>query len=274
MSQSELDRSRYLRSTFRRYLEHLDNLPLDSKNPTRDGLTTNNFSERYDTFSRARLRSADVRKLINQTLSQSVPANVVLAVGSLVKLFAGELIDCAREVQGEWGAVEGKRADGGVNEGWERLRRAQELAQKEVLGVDGEGQGQENAAPDEGVSSPKAKDEDEVEASTPIKTSQSQSPPETQPPDHTTTTTIEQTDMKLTQPTPVQPINPGGAGSLAPSLLECDRGPLLPDHLREALRRYKLGRSGGTVGFTGLSLEGRENTAPRIGGGGGRGLFR
>ena len=64
---------------------------------------------------------------------------------------------------------------------------------------------------------------------------------------------------------------PGGAGGMAPDIEECDRGPLLPDHLREALRRYKKRRAGGPVGFTGLSLEGRENTAPRMGG---RRLFK
>ncbi|KAF2858590.1 hypothetical protein K470DRAFT_236172 [Piedraia hortae CBS 480.64] len=51
-------------------------------------------------------------------------------------------------------------------------------------------------------------------------------------------------------------------------------GPLLPDHLREALRRYKKrcgGPGGGTVGFTGLSLGGKQNTAPRTRG---RRIFR
>ncbi|GME27972.1 ankyrin [Neofusicoccum parvum] len=54
-------------------------------------------------------------------------------------------------------------------------------------------------------------------------------------------------------------------------LAERDRGPLTPDHLREALRRYKKDREGGAMGFLGLSLEGRERTAGRMGG---RRLFR
>lgn len=49
-------------------------------------------------------------------------------------------------------------------------------------------------------------------------------------------------------------------------IAECDRGPLLPDHLREALRRYKASRFGGVVGFTGHSLEGKEVAAPKMGG--------
>jgi transcription initiation factor TFIID subunit 11 len=69
----------------------------------------------------------------------------------------------------------------------------------------------------------------------------------------------------------ISELYPGGAGGLSTSIEECNRGPLLPDHLREALRRYKKARKGGTVGFTGLSLEGREIAASRMGG---RRLFR
>jgi transcription initiation factor TFIID subunit 11 len=53
--------------------------------------------------------------------------------------------------------------------------------------------------------------------------------------------------------------------SLAQRTQERDRGPLTPDHLREALRRYKKDKEG-VVGFGGLSLEGRERTASRMGG--------
>lgn len=58
---------------------------------------------------------------------------------------------------------------------------------------------------------------------------------------------------------------------LSERLAERDRGPLTPDHLREALRRYKKDREGGAMGFLGLSLEGRERTAGRMGG---RRLFK
>lgn len=62
-----------------------------------------------------------------------------------------------------------------------------------------------------------------------------------------------------------------GAWGLGKFVEDCDRGPLQPDDLREALRRYKRGRAGGSVGFTGISLEGREAVASRMGG---RRLFR
>jgi hypothetical protein len=58
---------------------------------------------------------------------------------------------------------------------------------------------------------------------------------------------------------------------LAERLRDCDRGPLTPDHLREALRRYKKDRDGGCAGFLGLSLRGPEVVAARMRG---KRLFR
>jgi transcription initiation factor TFIID subunit 11 len=58
---------------------------------------------------------------------------------------------------------------------------------------------------------------------------------------------------------------------LADRIRECDRGPLTPDHLREALRRYKKERSGGSAGFLGLSLHGKDVVNAKMAG---RRLFR
>jgi transcription initiation factor TFIID subunit 11 len=49
------------------------------------------------------------------------------------------------------------------------------------------------------------------------------------------------------------------------------RGPLTPDHLREALRRIKRDRRGGGGGHQGVSLMGKERTAPKMDG---RRLFK
>ncbi|TKA71295.1 hypothetical protein B0A55_07587 [Friedmanniomyces simplex] len=168
---------------------------------------------RYDSWSRAKLRTADVRRLVNQTLSQSVPANVVLVVSAYAKMFAGMLIEEAREVQGEWMAVEEKRADGGENRALKRLKRTQQVEpDAEVGGKNGEG----------------AKVEAKVEAYDAVK------PEPTSP------------APGVTLAEEVPPLYPGGAGGLSGELEECDRGPLLPDHLREALRRYKKRRAGGS----------------------------
>jgi transcription initiation factor TFIID subunit 11 len=139
-------------------------------------------AEIYEMWNRIHLKKEVVRRLANQTLSQSVPASVVTTINSYTKVFVGEIVDRARQVQSEWIAAS------------ETLPTYEKNT--EAFGKDGEGE---------------------------------------------------------------------------PKVRERDRGPLLPDHLREALRRYKHDRSGGTVGFTGISLEGRESAAVRNGG---RKLFR
>ena len=87
-------------------------------------------------------------QITNQTLSQSVPDMIVKTVNGFTKVFIGELIEKAREVQAQWMAAEAATGE----------------------------------------------------------------------------------------------------------VVERDRGPLLPDHLREALRRYKKDKEGGGAGLKGLSL--------------------
>ena len=115
-------------------------------------------------------------KITNQTLSQSVPASIVTTINGYTKVFIGELIERARDVQTEWLAAEPTYFNGEPK---------------------------------------KASD---------------------------------------------------GLGAE-----ERDRGPLLPDHLREALRRYKRDREGGSAGFQGVSLGGKDIVASRTGG---KRLFR
>lgn len=119
-----------------------------------------------------------IRKLANHTLSQSVPSSVVVTIASYTKVFLGQVIELAREVQMEWQAAEEKLPTG------------------EVVAED---------AP------------------------------------------------------------------LKERIMAENRGPLGPDHLREALRRMKRDKVGGAAGFQGVSLTGKTMTAPKMGG---RKLFR
>ncbi len=133
---------------------------------------------------------------MNQTLSQSVPQSIITTVNGYTKIFIGELIDRARDVQDEWLAASPTLPTGGPNVG--------------------------NLA---------------VEASTSAASG-----------------------------------NPHQEGHTDVNVVhERDRGPLTPDHLREALRRYKKDRDGGGVGFQGLSLQGKQAVAFRAGG---KRLFR
>ena len=241
---SEHEKDSLHKSMFRKYMDVVDALPLDEAE--RGGMSVKDMGERYDVWNRAKLRTGDLRRLVNQTLSQSVPANVVTVVNSYTKMFAGMLVEEAREVQAEWMAMEAQRADGEENVAFKRLKRTYERG-----GVDGD----ETTRPNTREGNDKANG---------VKNETSSSP--TNP-----TSTQTDTGANDSQNDSTQPLYPGGAGGLSTSISECDRGPLLPDHLREALRRYKKARKGGTVGFTGLSLEGREVAASRMGG---RRLFR
>jgi transcription initiation factor TFIID subunit 11 len=115
---------------------------------------------RYEIWRSSKLSDAVVRRLVNQTLSQSAPANVILAVKSVAKIFAGEIIERARRIQTQALAAEG-------------------VLEKEV--------------------------EEEVDGE----------------------------KKKVVK-------------------VETRRGPLLPHHLREALRRYTKERDGNGVGLTGF----------------------
>ncbi|KAF2837963.1 TAFII28-like protein, partial [Patellaria atrata CBS 101060] len=59
-------------------------------------------SERYELWRRVKLKKEIVRKITNQTLSQSVPPSVIITINASTKVFIGQLIDMARTVQAEW----------------------------------------------------------------------------------------------------------------------------------------------------------------------------
>ena len=59
-------------------------------------------SSRYDMFKRTKLNKPTLRKIVNQTLSQSVPPAVITTVSGFTKVFIGEMIEKARTVAAEW----------------------------------------------------------------------------------------------------------------------------------------------------------------------------
>ncbi|EHL01944.1 putative Transcription initiation factor TFIID subunit 11 [Glarea lozoyensis 74030] len=130
-------------------------------------------TDRYANYRQSRLLDPIVRRIINQTLSQSVGAPIILAVKTIAKMFAGELIEDARRIQTQWIIANGDDQVG------------------EFL-------------------SPPAKDAVKPEK-------------------------------------------------------ETRRGPLLPDHLREAIRRYRLRREGGSVAQLGLFHVQRQSGVERFG---------
>ncbi|TVY43214.1 Transcription initiation factor TFIID subunit [Lachnellula subtilissima] len=128
---------------------------------------------RFEAWRSSKLPDAIVRRIINQTLSQSAPTNVILAVKSAAKVFAGEMIEGARKVQTQWLESSGEDQTTGL---------------QSLPAEDGK-----------------------------------------------------------------------------PREKETRRGPLLPDHLREALRRHKLTRDGGLVGQLGLWQHQQSSGVERFG---------
>ncbi|TWU70617.1 hypothetical protein ED733_000511 [Metarhizium rileyi] len=66
---------------------------------------------RYELWRAAKLSDAVVKRVVNATVSQSVPQMVSTAVKAVAKLFAGEIIEAARNVQGEWITAGEKQTD-------------------------------------------------------------------------------------------------------------------------------------------------------------------
>jgi transcription initiation factor TFIID subunit 11 len=218
--------------------------------------------ERHGTWKRAKLKTNNVRTLVNQTLSQSVPANVITVVAAYTKMFAGLIVEGSRDVQAEWAAVAEKRPDGEDNHVAKKLRGEGSEA-REKARVDGE-------KAKEVIGNGEKADVMDVDAEVTVKNEDESPTPNDVP--HTDDTQTDGSSLTIGNDSTAN-----GDGPVAPPVLEAsmgvrrqieevDRGPLLPDHLREALRRYKKAQYGGTVGFTGLSLEGKDNAAARMGG--------
>ncbi|KAF3940733.1 hypothetical protein ABW19_dt0204703 [Dactylella cylindrospora] len=58
---------------------------------------------RYEAYRRGTLQKSAVKKVANLVLGQSISANVASAIGGFSKIFAGELVERAREIQQAWG---------------------------------------------------------------------------------------------------------------------------------------------------------------------------
>lgn len=137
---------------------------------------------RYNLWRAAKLNKVTVRKIVNQTVSQSVTAVPLQAIQIYSKFFVGEIIERARDVQSEWAQA------------WDAAKEA------------------EGMTDDEGSTRLQTEDggRNSIDFSGRAK------------------------QAKKYEPNP-------------------HKGGLLPDHLREALRRYKGDGEGNGVGFGSMS---------------------
>lgn len=166
-------------------------------------------------YKRAYLNKSTLKRIVNQTVSQSVTALPLIAIGAYGKYFVGEIVTRALDVQKEWADA----FERGIEIERARKRDKENDAEDRGNGVEGGEKDKGTLAED-------------------------QKPKNKKPP---------------FVPNP-------------------HKGGLLPDHLREALRRYKGDGEGGGVGFgnTSLAMMGVQGAGTwRVGNGvGARRLFR
>ena len=186
---------------------------------------------RHMMYKRSALNKTQLKRIVNQTVSQSVTALPLIAIGAYSKFFVGEIVTRALDVQKEWAEAfddnierERQRERGREQDG--EQEQEQEQQRKQVLG------------------------ESETKAGEP-----------------------------RTANTKAADVRHGGAKMKKAEVVpNPHKGGLLPDHVREALRRYKGDGDGGGVGFgsTSLGMMGNQGAGTwRVGNGvGARRLFR
>lgn len=173
-------------------------------------------NDRMVLFKRVRLKRETVRRIVNQTLSQSALPAVITSVNGFLKVFAGDLVETARQVQTE-------RIAQRQIEGAQEARRVAALPAEE---------GQVHRISKLGTDTAFT---DAADLSSEV------------------------LESARLHPNPLR-------------VEQIDRGPIIPDDMREAYRRIKKNREGHSIGIPAMSmLGGPEAVAPRTSG---KRLFR
>ncbi|EEA24273.1 hypothetical protein TMatcc_007352 [Talaromyces marneffei ATCC 18224] len=247
-------------------------------------------ADRYEKWNRTRLRKETLRRIVNHALSQSVPQSVVTVVNGFTKVFIGEIIEKARTVQDEWA----KAYDLAALVAWEREQA--ELEAVAAAKARAEAEAKTKAEAEAKVrEEARTNGDSETQSSAPAEVKEgdktvnglkheSQSPPGP----NNITASLSATGYPANSLTPHastpntgQPMHrikaettPGIRTFIPP--VNPHRGQLLPDHIREALRRYKRDGEGGGTGMSGLSqpMMGVRGAFTWQAGPGGRRLFR
>ncbi|KAI9898631.1 hypothetical protein N3K66_006991 [Trichothecium roseum] len=195
--------------------------------------------KRYGNWRAAKLPDAVVKRVVNATVSQSVPQMVSTAVKAVTKLFAGEIIEHARQVQAEMiaaGEEQVPKPSPTTDTADTAATSAPPLAASQTNGVpplpqlNGSGEASQTSFNGNGVA-----------PSADASTADTQSQP-------ITDATVSQdmvVDGNGEAPTSTEETVPDDKEEY---IFNDGCGPLRPEHLREALKRYKLAGESRGVG--------------------------
>lgn len=264
---------------------------------------------RYEYMRRNKFKKENVRRIVNQTLSQSVPPSVVIGIGGYTKLLVGLLIERARDVQQQRAAVAAAAYPSPASD---------TPSTRTVAGNEGNGASTQQTALQSSSfnSAASLSSDDRFAASSferqpahPDTDSDTDRPPElnhndifgpaSSPPQPISLSVPPELPLNSLKPPPSpsrQQLDPPSNAQISrsPSAPRQsgtahmrnegdqtkpkgtkDLGPLLPDDLREAYRRYKRSGESAGIGQGGLSLMGIGLRGTFVGGRGrGQRLFR
>ncbi|KAL0466064.1 hTAFII28-like protein conserved region domain-containing protein [Neurospora intermedia] len=199
------------------------------------GMLINAFSpdqfDRFENWRAANLSKAGVRRLINATISQSVTENVVIGMRAVAKVFIGDIIEGARRVQAEWIEKTGEKQTD-LPSPPAMPHAAASNNNNSNLG--GEGQPQPQT---QGNSATQTNGENGEGADAAAAEKGDETMPDASQQEKEKEKEKERDDR---------------------------RGPLRPEHLREALRRYKMGFEGGGVGMQLIWHQQQQNGVERF----------
>ncbi|KAL8922776.1 MAG: hypothetical protein Q9172_003410 [Xanthocarpia lactea] len=232
-------------------------------------------SARYEMMRRVKLRKETVRRIVNQTLSQSVPPSIVTGIIGYTKVYMGLLIERARDVQEQHAAVAAypsppsePQSSGTVVASQGNALPSSSFGSATTVALDGPLTINDihNLQPeaDGDIDRPPEIDHNDIfgiSSSPPLRhnTLLPQTSPISglRPPSYP----IQQTrnvsfDASLSSPTDLSHIDTSPSQEAKSKAKTKDLGPLLPDDFREALRRVKRDGDVGGIGQSASSLMG------------------
>ncbi|KAJ3376368.1 transcription initiation factor TFIID subunit 11, partial [Lobulomyces angularis] len=79
-------------------------------------------SQRYEAYRRTKFSKAPIKKLVSNVLGQQIPPQATMIMAGVGKIFVGEIVELAKEVQEEWGH-EGAISPAHLREAYRRYQR-------------------------------------------------------------------------------------------------------------------------------------------------------